>query len=186
MIFNRVRNRYLFLVDIALSFLAYIIVILLLWPVREIGVHIQDGYQQILATPIVYALVLLILGIYRIDWVYASGKEYAQLIAACVIAAIVDTVLGQYLTKGAYYLKMNIANHNKEIDSYDWNIDGEDIDLEKILNNHEEICERLKENLKQHFESDRDEMITSMIDHMDDAEYAKIRTEVDGVPYEEG
>ena len=109
MIFNRVRNRYLFLVDVALSFLAYIIVILLLWPVREIGVHIQDGYQQILATPIVYALVLLVLGIYRIDWVYASGKEYAQLIAACVIAAIVDTVLGQYLTKGAYYLKMNIA-----------------------------------------------------------------------------
>lgn len=107
--FNRVRNRYLFLTDVALSFCAYSIVILFLFPVRQLTQHMQDGYQQILATPVVYAVILLMLGLYRTDWVYASVKEYVQLIAACFIAAIVDTVLGQYLTKGAYYFKMNVA-----------------------------------------------------------------------------
>jgi len=106
---NRVRNRYLVLTDIALSFCAYIIVILFLFPVRELNQHMQDGYQQIFATPLVYCAILFILGIYRTDWVYASGKEYVQLIAASIIAAIVDVVLGQYLTKGAYYFKMNVA-----------------------------------------------------------------------------
>ncbi|MBQ7040260.1 MAG: hypothetical protein IJN39_06800, partial [Clostridia bacterium] len=106
---NRVRNRYLFLTDIALSLCAYIIVILFLFPVMELGQHMHDGYRQIFATPIVYAIVLSILGIYRTDWFYASVKEYAQLIAACLISAIIGTVLGHYLTKGAYYLKMNVA-----------------------------------------------------------------------------
>lgn len=69
------------------------------------------------------------------------------------------------------------------LDSYDWDVDGEDIDLEKILTNHEELCEKLKDNIKNHLESERDEMIVSMIDHYEDDEYAKIRTEVDGKPY---
>ena len=106
---NRVRNRYLLLTDIFLSFCAYFLIILLLFPVRELGIHIQDGYQQILVTPAVYVLILVVLGIYRTDWVYASGKEYVQLIAATIIAAIVDTVLGHFLTRGAFYLKMNVA-----------------------------------------------------------------------------
>ena len=85
-----------------------------------------------------------------------------------------------------YAVEEVLESFFNNLDSYDWDVDGEDIDLEKILTNHEKIAEKLLENLKKHFESDRDEMITSMIDHMTDEEYAKIRTEVDGVPYEEG
>lgn len=70
------------------------------------------------------------------------------------------------------------------LDSYDWDVEDEDIDLEKILTNHEEVCERLLNNLKEHFESDRDEMITSMIDNMSDEEYKEIREKVDGKPFE--
>ena len=84
-----------------------------------------------------------------------------------------------------YAVEDVLENFFDNLDSYDWDVDGEDIDLEKILTNHEEICERLVANLKEHFESDRDEMITYMIDNYTEEEYAKIRTEVDGKPYEE-
>ena len=65
------------------------------------------------------------------------------------------------------------------LDIYDWDVDGEDIDLYKILTNHPDICDKLAENLKEFFESSRDEMIVSLIDHMDDEEYENIKKEVD-------
>lgn len=71
------------------------------------------------------------------------------------------------------------------IEDYDFEVDGEDIDIGRILVNHEAILDKLKEAIHEHFESERDVMITSMIDHMDDEEYAKIKSEVDGVPYED-
>ena len=67
------------------------------------------------------------------------------------------------------------------LDIFDWDVEDEDIDLYRILTNHPDICDRLQENLKEHFESNRDEMIVSLIDHMDDGEYEKIKKEVDGV-----
>lgn len=71
------------------------------------------------------------------------------------------------------------------IDDFDFDVDGEDIDIGKILSNHPDILERFQEVLSQHLDAERDEMIVSMIDCYSDEEYAKIRTEVDGVPYEE-
>jgi len=67
------------------------------------------------------------------------------------------------------------------LDIYDWDVDDEDIDLYKILTNHPAICEKLSDNLKDYFESCRDEMIVSLIDNMEDGEYEKIKKEVDGV-----
>lgn len=95
----------------------------------------------------------------REDKEYIKGYDYA-----------VEEVLNDFFD--------NVCN-------YDFEVEGEDIDLGKILANHEEICEKLKDVMSLHFESERDEMITSMIDHYEDDEYAKIRTEVDGKPYEE-
>ena len=65
------------------------------------------------------------------------------------------------------------------ITDFDFDIEDEDIDLGKIFANHEPILNRLKEVMKEFFESERDEMITSMIDHMDDEEYDKIKEKVD-------
>lgn len=57
------------------------------------------------------------------------------------------------------------------IDDMDFDVEDEDIDLGKILNNHEAILDRLKENMLEWIEGERDEMITSMIDHMDENEF---------------
>ncbi len=56
--------------------------------------------------------------------------------------------------------------------------DAESFDVETYL-------DLFKEKLVEFIEDERDEMITSMIDHYSDEKYAEIRTEVDGVPYEE-
>ena len=65
------------------------------------------------------------------------------------------------------------------LESFDWDVEDEDIDLYRILTNHPDICDRLQENLKEHFESERDMLIVSMIDSMNDEEYDKIKEEVD-------
>ena len=71
------------------------------------------------------------------------------------------------------------------LDAYDFEVEGEDVDLGRFLDNHEEIKEKFVANLKEWFESERDEMIVSMIDHMDDAEYEAIKAKVDKEAYEE-
>lgn len=73
----------------------------------------------------------------------------------------------------------------ENLDAFDFEVDGEDINIGKILENHPDILAKFREVAKQNFESDRDEMIVSMIDYYSDDEYAEIRTDVDGVPYEE-
>lgn len=91
----------------------------------------------------------------------------------------------EYIRGYDYAVEDSLDCFFDNIGDYDFDVDDEDIDLGKILSNHESILNKLKEVLKEHFESERDEMITSMIDNMDDDEYSKIRTEVDGIPYEE-
>lgn len=66
------------------------------------------------------------------------------------------------------------------LDSYNFEVDGEDIDIGRFLENHEAIKDKFVDCMKIHFESDRDEMITSMIDHMNEEEYNKIKASVDG------
>lgn len=71
------------------------------------------------------------------------------------------------------------------IGDFDFDVEGEDINIGKIFENHADILDKFREAIKENFESERDGMIVSMIDYYSDEDYAKIRTEVDGVPYEE-
>ena len=66
------------------------------------------------------------------------------------------------------------------LEVYDFEVDEEDIDLGRFLDNHEEIKEALKNNLLEHLESGRNTLVVEMIDHMDDGEYEKIKAKVDG------
>ena len=61
----------------------------------------------------------------------------------------------------------------------DLDVEGEDIDLAKIFTNHPEITEKLKTTMQEWIEGERDTMITSMIDHMEDTEYDAIKEKVD-------
>lgn len=85
----------------------------------------------------------------------------------------------EYIRGYDYAVEEVLETFFSNIDVYDLRVDGEDIDLGLILENHESILNKLKEAMHEHFESSRDEMITSMIDNMDDKEYEEIKASVD-------
>lgn len=65
------------------------------------------------------------------------------------------------------------------LEVYDFEVDGEDIDLGRFLDNHPEIKEVFKGNLLEHLESGRNALVVSEIETMDEGEYEKIKAEVD-------
>jgi hypothetical protein len=92
----------------------------------------------------------------------------------------------EYIRGYDYAVEEVLETFFANLDCYDFRVDGEDIDLGLILENHESIADKLKDAMKQWFESERDQMITSMIDHMDDNEYEQIKEKVDKEEYELG
>ena len=92
----------------------------------------------------------------------------------------------EYIKGYDYAVEEVLESFFANMDIYDMSVDGEDIDIGRILTNHEEIAEKLKESMKDYFESERDQMITSMIDHMCDEEYKTIKEKVDREAYELG
>lgn len=65
------------------------------------------------------------------------------------------------------------------LDNYSLTADGEDIDLGRILDNHPKLTAKLEEAIQDYFEGERNELVVSMIDGMDEGEYVHIKTLVD-------
>lgn len=83
--------------------------------------------------------------------------------------------------RGFDYVAERADNFFNNLDVYisEMDIPGEDINLCRLLENHEEIAEKFKSCILDWLERERDMTITSMIDNMDDDEYDKIRADVD-------
>lgn len=92
----------------------------------------------------------------------------------------------EYIRGFAYVMDDLIPTMFANLEVLDLDVDGEDFDLGRILENHPAIVERLESEIKEYLERERDVMITSMIDHMDDDEYEKIKEKVDRENYELG
>jgi FlaA1/EpsC-like NDP-sugar epimerase len=94
----RFRNRYLLLADAGLL----AIVLLSLFAIGLESSRLTDGYRR---TALAFALVgipvqlsvLLVFGMYRRLWRYASIREMEQVALAVVVAAIPTFVIGRYL-----------------------------------------------------------------------------------------
>ena len=89
---KRIRNRYIFLFDIILCVLSYIIAIGMIYPVTQTPTYFINGIGLIALTTFVYMFSLVCFGIYRIEWVYAGANEYIKLIHAMLISAVLSTV----------------------------------------------------------------------------------------------
>ena len=84
------------------------------------------------------------------------------------------------IVKGYDLATKTIDSFFDNLEVYDFEVDGEDIDVGRFLDNHTEIKELFKANLMEHLESGRNELVVSMIDNMDGNEYNKIKAKVDG------
>ncbi len=106
---GRIRNRYLFIADILLCFLAYSAVLAVLFPISQFGGHIVKSLDFIIITTVIYCAVMIILKLYNIDWVYAGVRDYALLLSACVIAAILSILVEGFRGSEYFYLKNNLT-----------------------------------------------------------------------------
>ncbi len=106
---GRIRNRYLFITDIILCFLAYGAVLAVLFPVSQFSEHVMDSMSFIIVTATIYCAVMLMLKLYNIDWIYASVRDYALLLSACVIAAILSILVESFADSRYFYLKNNLT-----------------------------------------------------------------------------
>lgn len=95
------RNRYLLLMDVLLSVLAYAIVIILMFPVASFGAYFIDSLPSIALTVCVFASILFIFDMYNVYWMYASIKEYLKLLTACVTAGTVSMLVDIFLLHSA-------------------------------------------------------------------------------------
>ncbi len=104
-----VRNRYLFLADIVLSFLSYILTVLLIFPIAKWQGYVSGGIEIIIATSAIYVICLIVFSVYNIDWVYAGANEYVRLGLGCLSAAIISVLTGMIVFGDVFFPKFNIA-----------------------------------------------------------------------------
>ncbi len=95
------RNRYLLAMDVLLTFLAYAIVTLLMFPAASFGVYFIDCLPSIALTVFVFASILFLFNMYNVYWMYASVGEYLRLLAACGTAGAVSMIVDIFLLHSA-------------------------------------------------------------------------------------
>lgn len=85
----------------------------------------------------------------------------------------------QFLSGFDYAIDKVMGMFFANLDIFDFTVEGEDIDIGRIFANHPDISALFQGNMKQYFESERNELVVSMIENMDDDEYERIKEEVD-------
>lgn len=103
------RNRYLFIMDVILCYIAYMAVNIIIFPLSGFLANIGGSINVIAITSLIYAIVLCLFKTYSTDWRYASVKEYLHLVIACCIAAVLSLGAAMVINNPYVYLKLNIA-----------------------------------------------------------------------------
>lgn len=108
--FNKIiRNRYLFFMDLILTVIAFAAMIIFVFPTATLRGHLMGGIDLIAVTALVYVIILGAFSVYNTDWVRAAHKDYIRLMLACILAAVISVVLGEYFATDVFFLKFNIA-----------------------------------------------------------------------------
>lgn len=103
------RNRYLFVADILFSLMAYIAVIVVVFPLGVFSSYFGCVLKNIAVTAVIYCAVLKLFRVYNTDWVYASAKDYINLSAACIVSMALSIISGIIIDNPHVFVKFNIA-----------------------------------------------------------------------------
>ena len=88
-----IRNRHFFVLDFLSIFVAYFIAYGFIDHISKGIEFIASHYVQVFGTAILFVALLYFVGIYSVMWVYSGTKDYLYLSVACVISAILSTLL---------------------------------------------------------------------------------------------
>ncbi len=84
----KIRNRQLFVADIVVCFLAYVLAAWIMFPLNMISTYLISALSFISVSAVIHVIVFVTLKIYYTDWVFASVKEYTKLLSACLISCV--------------------------------------------------------------------------------------------------
>ena len=105
----KMRNRYLFVLDILLFFLSYALAIRAGEPNDNFLKYFEDSLLIAGVTAAVYFVIFSLLGIYKTDWIHAAPDDYMRLFFGSVAAAILSVIFFEVSPfSGAVYLKANV------------------------------------------------------------------------------
>ncbi|MBQ2932409.1 MAG: polysaccharide biosynthesis protein [Clostridia bacterium] len=107
--FKRVRNRYLFVMDIVLTIAAFAAMSFFVFPADTLWEHLWGGNTMIIATAWAYIVALTLFSIYKTDWVRAAHRDYTRLLFACLTASVISIICGEFFSTEVFFLKFNIA-----------------------------------------------------------------------------
>lgn len=102
------RNRYLFIFDMLVIVIAYIVSEMLALSLRgSIEVLIHNA-GAVICTAAVFALVLFISGMYSTLWTLSGTKDYIRIVRSCVISSIISFIINAFFFEGIY-IKIGIV-----------------------------------------------------------------------------
>ncbi len=103
------RNRVLALVDIAICFMAYFAIFLLVYPMVGTFSYFGASLLNVVCASVVFFVLLFVFDVYSTNWIYAGAGEYIKIIMACLIASVINIILGFFLPKSYVTTKFNVA-----------------------------------------------------------------------------
>ena len=109
MIRLHIKNRYLFLIDLLLCCIAYMLIIATVFPLASFSMLFLGGIWQIGTTALLFSCIFLLFHLYQVDWLYAGTNEYLRLLFACGAAVIFSVLSGFFLSAGILYPKLTLA-----------------------------------------------------------------------------
>lgn len=107
--FKRIRNRYLFIMDIVLTIAAFAAMSFFVFPAATLWGHIWGGRSMIVATAWAYIVTLTLFSIYKTDWVRAAHQDYIRLLSGCMVSSVISLICGKFFATDIFFLKFNIA-----------------------------------------------------------------------------
>lgn len=102
------RNRYIFIGDILLTMVSYIVTMFLIHQVGVAPRVVLDNWRIIAFAVLVFEGSLYLFGGYNSYWIYAGSKEYCRIFFACLTAALLTDAYCCFFAAEGFWLKANL------------------------------------------------------------------------------
>lgn len=106
-----IRNKYLFVLDVFLIALAYVLALLLMFPVADFGVYFVGGIKNLVFSILLYIILASAAKLYNIYWLHASIREYLHFLTVTICTGVVSGLLNAFLIHGISLPKFHISMH---------------------------------------------------------------------------
>ncbi|MBE6770164.1 MAG: polysaccharide biosynthesis protein [Ruminococcaceae bacterium] len=106
----KMRNRYLFLLDILFLFAAYALAVRVILEHKLFWTVFQQSLLIAGVTAIVYFISFSLLGIYNTDWIHAAPDDYMRLFSGAVASSVFSMIFFMIIPMHTdLFLKLNAA-----------------------------------------------------------------------------